>query len=60
MYIIKISFIEFLIPENIGIATKMMIIQLLYGEIWQIVGSRMIFLGFVATKKECVKSQGNG
>jgi hypothetical protein len=34
-------------PENIGIETKMMIIQLIYAEVWPKVGSRLILVGFV-------------
>jgi hypothetical protein len=56
MYMIKTTFIELLMPENIGMDTKMMIIQQLYEEIWPKVGSRMIFLGFVVTEKNDIKT----
>jgi hypothetical protein len=56
MYLIKTTFIEFLMPENIGIETKMMIIQLLYAEVWPKVGSQMTFLGFVVTENNDMKA----
>jgi hypothetical protein len=34
-----------------------MIMQLLHGEIWPIVGSQMIFLGFVVTKNNVLKAR---
>jgi hypothetical protein len=57
MHIIKTSFNQFLIPENTGTDTQLIIMQLLYEEIWPIVGSRMIFLGFVATKNNVLKAK---
>jgi hypothetical protein len=57
MHIIETSFIEFLIPENTGTETQLMIMQLLYLEIWPIVGSQMIFLGFVMTKNNVLKAK---
>jgi hypothetical protein len=57
IYRIEIIFIGCLIPENIGIDTKMIIIQQLYNaEIWPKVGSRMIFLGFVVTENNVLKA----
>jgi hypothetical protein len=55
IYIIKTTFIEFLIPENAGTDTKLMIIQQSYAEVWPKVGSWMIFIGFVATENNDMK-----
>jgi hypothetical protein len=50
MYMIKTTFIEFLMPENIGMDTKIMKIHKLHAEIWPKVGSRMNLFGFVLNK----------